>query len=100
MTEYQVGDVICYRTFGGGARRVLVEERFADVKHGHPGFAGTVVSGPEKGAPVWGYDHQIVPLRLAANEGRAVRALRSAAGVSRAPARPAGLPPRPSRRAG
>ena len=98
--EYRVGDVICYRAFGGGVRRVLVEERFADVKHGRPGFAGTVVSGPERGAPVWGYDHQIVPLRLLANEGRAGRALRSAAGVSRAPAGPVGPPPRPGRRAG
>lgn len=98
--EYRVGDVMCYRTFGGGVRRVLVEERFADVKHGRPGFAGTVVSGPEKGAPVWGYDHQILPLRLLANDGRAGRALRSAAGVYRAPARPAGPPPRPGRRAG
>src|SRR2546421_5652419 len=43
-----------------------VVERSADVKHGRPGFSGVVVSGPEKGNPVWGYDYQIVELRLAA----------------------------------
>lgn len=47
---YEAGDVIWYRTFGGGLRRVLVDQRLADVKHGRPGFAGTVVSGPEKGS--------------------------------------------------
>ena len=67
MVEYEAGDVIWYRPFGGGLRRVLVEQRLADVKHGRPGFDGTVVSGPEKGVPVWGYDDQIVPLRLAPN---------------------------------
>ena len=62
--DYEAGDVIVYRTFGGGLRRVRVVERLADVKHGRPGFDGTVVSGPEKGRDVWGYDHQIVDLRL------------------------------------
>jgi hypothetical protein len=81
--EYEAGDVIWYRPFGGGLRRVLVEERLADVKHGRPGFDGTVVSGPEKGTPVWGYDHQIVAQRLARNEDRTRR---------RAASRAAGLP--------
>ncbi len=62
--EYEAGDVIVYRPFGGGLRRVRVEERLADVKRGRPGFDGVVVSGPEKGQPVWGYDDQIVPLRV------------------------------------
>lgn len=62
--DYQAGDVIVYRPFGGGLRRVRVEERLADVKRGRPGFDGVVVSGPEKGHPVWGYDSQIVPLRV------------------------------------
>jgi hypothetical protein len=28
--------------------------------------AGDVIWGPDKGDPVWGYDHQIVALRLLA----------------------------------
>jgi hypothetical protein len=64
--EYEAGDVIVYQTFGGGLRRVRVERRLANVKRGRPGFDGVVVSGPEKGKPVWGYDYQIVPLRLVA----------------------------------
>lgn len=62
--DYEAGDVIVYRTFGGGLRRVRVLERLADLKRGRPGFDGTVVSGPEKGLSVWGYDDQIVNLRL------------------------------------
>jgi hypothetical protein len=64
--EYEAGGVIWYQTFGGGLRQVRVGERLADVKHGRPGFSGVVVSGPENGNPVWGYDYQIVELRLAA----------------------------------
>ncbi|MGH8975472.1 MAG: hypothetical protein ACRD0C_19980 [Acidimicrobiia bacterium] len=64
--DYEAGDVIVYQTFGGGLRRVKVERRLSNVKRGQPGFDGTVVSGPEKGMPVWGYDDQIVPLRLVA----------------------------------
>ena len=64
--DYDAGDVIVYQTFGGGLRRVRVEQRLANVKRGRPGFDGVVVSGPEKGKPVWGYDDQIVPLRLVA----------------------------------
>jgi hypothetical protein len=58
--------VIVYQPFGGGLRRVRIEQRLANVKRGRPGFDGTVVSGPEKGQPVWSYDYQIVPLRLVA----------------------------------
>lgn len=58
--EYEAGDLIWYRPFGGGLRHVRVVERLADVKHGRPGFDGMVVSGREKGSPVWGYDCQIV----------------------------------------
>jgi hypothetical protein len=64
--DYEAGDVIVYQPFGGGLRRVRVEQRLANVKRGRPGFDGVVVSGPEKGQPVWGYDDQIVPLRLVA----------------------------------
>jgi hypothetical protein len=100
--EYEAGDVIWYRPFGGGLRRVLVEQRLADVKHGRPGFDGTVVSGPEKGTPVWGYDHQVVPLRLARNEGHTrLRAASPTAAVLReAPVRPSDPPPLAGRRAG
>ncbi len=62
--DYAAGDVIVYQPFGGGLRRVLVEQRLVNVKKGRPGFDGVVVSGPEKGRPVWGYDYQIVPLQL------------------------------------
>jgi hypothetical protein len=62
--DYEAGDVIVYQPFGGGLRRVRVEQRLANVKRGRPGFDGVVVSGPENGQPVWGYDYQIVPLRL------------------------------------
>jgi hypothetical protein len=62
--DYEAGDVIVYQTFGGGLRRVRVLGRLPDVKHGRPGFDGTVVSGREKGLDVWGYDYQIVNLRL------------------------------------
>ncbi len=68
--DYEAGDVIVYRTYGGGLRRVRVLERLRDVKRGRPGFDGTVVSGPEKGLDVWGYDDQIVDLRLVQNPTR------------------------------
>lgn len=58
--EYEAGDVIVYRPFGGGLRRVRVSERLPDVKHGLPGFDGTVVSGAETWLNVWGYDYQIM----------------------------------------
>ena len=62
--DYEAGDVITYRPVGGGLRRVLVEQRLANVKKGRPGFDGTVIAGPEKGKAVWGYDDQIVPLQV------------------------------------
>jgi hypothetical protein len=73
IVEYDAGDVIWYRPFGGGLRRVIVEERLADVKNGRPGFDGLVLSGPEKGVAVWGYDDQIVPLRSVRNDGERTR---------------------------
>lgn len=91
MVEYEAGDVIWYRHFGGGLRRVLVEHRLADVKHGRPGFDG-IVSEPENGTPVWGYDHQIVPLRMARSRGSA-RGRVNVAGAGlpgESPARPTG----------
>lgn len=57
--EYNVGDTIVYRTFGGEARTVLVTEKEDDVKNGRPGFDGVT----EDGVDVWGYDEQIVSVR-------------------------------------
>jgi hypothetical protein len=78
--DYEAGDLIWYHTFGGGLRQVRVGERLPDVKHGRPGFVGVVVSGPEKGNPVWGYDYQIVELRLAAAPSSPVEHLHMDAG--------------------
>jgi hypothetical protein len=78
--EYKAGEVIWYHTFGGGLRHVRVVERLADVKHGRPGFTGVVLSGPEKGNPVWGYDYQIVEIRLAAAPSSPVDHLHMGAG--------------------
>jgi hypothetical protein len=58
--DYEVGDVIEYRTFTGNHRRVLVEYKEADVKNGRPGFDGTCTNGgANPGMTVWGYDDQI-----------------------------------------
>jgi len=58
---YEAGDVIEYRTFGGGpTRRVLVEYREDNIKNGEPGFSGTAIEGgADVGSSVWGYDDQI-----------------------------------------
>lgn len=59
--DYQEGDVIEYRAFGGGQpRRVLVESKKADVKNGCPGFDGICIEGgADPGMNCWGYDRQI-----------------------------------------
>lgn len=57
--EYNVGDTITYRAFGGVLRVVRVEEKDPDIKNGQPGFDGTVIEGPDAGMSVWGYDDQI-----------------------------------------
>ena len=60
--DYEVGDIIEYRTFFGDTRRVLVGLKDEDIKNGHPGFDGFVVSkDPESdNMSVWGYDDQII----------------------------------------
>lgn len=59
--NYNVGDIIQYRTFSGTVRSVLVEEKDDDVKNGRPGFAGRNVSASPGDAPhVWGYDADII----------------------------------------
>jgi hypothetical protein len=102
LVEYEAGDVIWYRPFGGGLRRVIVDgRRLADVKHGRPGFDGIVVSGPEKGTAVWGYDDQIVLLQPVRNDGHLEEhAPLPADGLSREAARRHGPPGRAGRRAG
>ena len=57
--NYDVGDVIEYRVFGGAIRRVLVSEKYADVKNGEPGFSGTQVGPGDEPYGCWGYTHQI-----------------------------------------
>jgi hypothetical protein len=57
--NYNVGDEIAYRTFGGGIRHVLVHNKEDDVKNGRPGFDGEMALD---GSPVWGYDEQIVAI--------------------------------------
>lgn len=56
--KYKIGDTIVY-TSGGAVRFVLVDEKESDIKNGEPGFAGIVISGPDTGMDVWGYDSQI-----------------------------------------
>lgn len=68
MVNYQVGDVVEQRVFGGMLRLVLVKERDPDIKNGWPGFSGTEVRETGETVPnpyglgsgVWGYDHQVV----------------------------------------
>lgn len=63
MHEYEVGDVVEYRPFGGGLRAVRVCDKDSDIKNGRPGFDGYLLDeeGDEfKEATVWGYDEQIV----------------------------------------
>jgi hypothetical protein len=54
--EYNVGDVVEYRTFSGEVRRARVVNREADIKNGLPWFDGQTYGIGQ----VWGYDSQIV----------------------------------------
>ena len=59
--KYKVGSIVTYRDFLGSSRTVRVEEKYADIKNGRPGFAGPMID--ENGnalGDVWGYDSQIV----------------------------------------
>ncbi len=49
--EYEVGDVITYKNFGGQVLTGEVSSKEDDIKNGRPGF--DLVLG------VWGYDSQI-----------------------------------------
>jgi hypothetical protein len=58
--DFEIGDVIEYRTFGGDLRIIIVEGKDDDVKNGRPGFDGRLVnekSGQSGG--VWGYTEDI-----------------------------------------
>jgi hypothetical protein len=74
MTSYsvtihpKVGDIVTYRPFGGGVRRVRVTGWEADVKNGRPGFDADLISSDpsdpddDLGLAVWGYDDQILTI--------------------------------------
>ena len=57
--NYNVGDIITYKTFDGSLRHVRVTAKLADVKNGRPGFDG--MAGD---TPVWGYDSQVVARKI------------------------------------
>ena len=63
---FGIGDVIEYSPFGGGLRRVLVDEVDVDIKNGRPGFsgleleAGATSGDAEYSSGVWGYCSQVV----------------------------------------
>ena len=62
--DYREGSIIVYSPFGGGKRRVLVDEKESNIKNGRPGFSGALVGADNKpnadGDGVWGYDDQII----------------------------------------
>lgn len=51
LPKYNVGDLITYRTFGGGKRTGVVSLKEEDIKNGQPGF--------DLETGYWGYDSQI-----------------------------------------
>ena len=59
--DYEVGDILEYRTFTGAVRKIVVTHKYDDVKNGRPGFDGTLVDpNLSSWSDVWGYDSQIV----------------------------------------
>lgn len=62
--RYVAGCEITYETFLGQQRTCRVEAVHADIKGGRPGFDGTIIDGPDAGRTVWGYDDQIVDVRM------------------------------------
>lgn len=57
MTDYEVGDVVCYRGYGTDRRYVKVDSRIT-----HKGCAGFEGQTIDTQMTVWGYDHQIVAI--------------------------------------
>jgi len=68
--NYEVGDVITYRTFANELRTITVIEKTKDVKNHQPGFSGKLVLPEGRMMPAgsfcWGYDYQMrsVPERF------------------------------------
>ena len=71
--NYDVGDIVRYRTFTGDLRTVKVTDKLDDIKNGRPGFDGLEVSSNRSkdrsslfqqivsaDTRVWGYDSQII----------------------------------------
>jgi NAD(P)H-dependent flavin oxidoreductase YrpB (nitropropane dioxygenase family) len=56
----EVGSLVKYRPFIGGAVVVRVTAVHADIKNGRPGFDGVIAEGADAGAEVWGYADQIL----------------------------------------
>lgn len=54
IMNYEIGDRITYRNFGGQFITGVVESKEADIKNGRPGF--------DLDTGVWGYDDQIVSI--------------------------------------
>lgn len=55
----KVGDIVQYQSLYS-IRKVKITNIESDIKDGRPGFEGIIVSGPEKGAEVWGYLDYII----------------------------------------
>jgi hypothetical protein len=60
MSEIKIGDVITYRTFSGGDRKVTVTNVSDNIKNGRAGFDGIIVGWPTD--YVWGYNTQIIEI--------------------------------------
>ena len=63
MIDYQPGDVVVQRMWGGWHRDVYVEEH--TIHNGHPAFTGRIVEETCDGdlamkGRVWGYQAQII----------------------------------------
>ena len=60
MDNIKIGDVITYRTFSGGDRKVTVTNVSDNIKNGRAGFDGIIVGWPT--GYVWGYNTQIIEI--------------------------------------
>lgn len=68
LSDFEVGDIVTYSTWGGEIRRVLVENKEANIKNDRDGFDGVLVGFDNNsrlflnGKPmgVWGYTEQIL----------------------------------------
>ena len=58
--NYDVGDIVRYRTFTGELRTVKVTAKSDDIKNGRPGFDGKIHGVYAEFGNVWGYDNQII----------------------------------------